>query len=185
MAWARAHEPVAGVPGWARRAALIVPLLVLPSSAWRVATFALHLPILKERTADDSGNLPGWLPLGVYVVLLSILSELLAFTAIGLVSTWGEVFPRWVPFLRGRRVPTMAAVIPGAIGATILTIMWTDSLVMLAFGRTMTGGDIPRDTAMDLHTWQGILATAMYVPLIAWGPLLGAVTYAYYKRRRG
>jgi hypothetical protein len=181
MAWARAHEPVAGVPGWARKAALLVPLSVLPASLWRVA---LHLPIIKSRPVNAGGNLSSWIPLELYVVLLSIASEVLAFTTIGLVSTWGEVFPRWVPFLGGRRVPTLAAVIPGAIGATILTVLWTESLVMLALGRTLTGGAIPADGFLNLHTWQGVLAILMYAPLIAWGPLLGAVTFAYYRRRR-
>lgn len=184
MAWASAHEPAAGVPAWARKAALLVPLAVLPASLWRIAAFALHLPIVKDRPADASGNLADWMPLELFVVLLSIGSELLAFTAVGLVSTWGEVFPRWIPFLHGRRVPTLAAVIPGALGAVILTVMWTDSLVMLAFGRTMSGGDLPAEGILDLHTWQGVLTFAMYLPLIAWGPLLAAVTFAYYRRRR-
>lgn len=184
MAWARAPEPADGVPNWARKAALLVPLVVLPASLWRVAAFALHLPIIKGRPADPGGNLASWIPLELYVVLLSLVSELFAFTAIGLISTWGEVFPRWVPFLHGRRVPTLAAVIPGAIGATILTALWAESLVMLALGRTLAGGDIPSEGFLDLHTWQGALAFAMYAPLIAWGPLLGAVTFAYYRRRR-
>ncbi|HWC24616.1 MAG TPA: hypothetical protein VG502_20155 [Flexivirga sp.] len=175
---------VAGVPGWARKAALVVPLVVLPSSLWRIAAFTLHLPIIKERTADDSGNLPWWMPLELYVVLLSVVSELLAFTAIGLVSTWGEVFPRWVPFLRGRRVPTLAAVIPGALGAAVLTTLWTYSIGMLALGRTMTGADLQPGGALDVHTWQGVLAVTMYAPLVLWGPLLAAVTIAYYRRRR-
>lgn len=182
-AWERAHEPVPGVAGWARKAALLVPLVVLPSSVWRISAIALHVPIIKNVPADPSGNLPSWIPIELYVVLLSIVSELLAFTAIGLVSTWGEVFPRWMPFLRGRRVPTLAAVIPGAIGATILTALWTEVLIMLALGRTLTGGDIPDDGVLDAHTWQGLLAIVMYAPLIAWGPLLGAVTFAYYRRR--
>lgn len=184
MAWERAHEPVVGVPVWARRAALLVPLVVLPASLWRIAAFTLHLPIIKDRPADASGNLPGWVPLEAYVVLLSIASELLAFTAVGLVSTWGEVFPRWVPLLRERRVPTLAAVIPGALGAAILTVLWTYSLGMLAIGRTMSGAELQSGGALDTSTWQGVVAVTMYVPLVAWGPLLGAVTVAYYRRRR-
>ena len=183
MAWARAHAPAAGVPDWARKAALLVPFVVLPASLWRIAAFTLHLPIIKDRPADASGNLSGWLPLELYVVLLSVFSELLAFTAVGFVSTWGEVFPRWVPLLRGRRVPTLGAVIPGALGAAILTVLWTYSLGMLALGRTMSGAELQSGGALDLHTWQGVLAVSMYVPLVAWGPLLGAVTFAYYRRR--
>jgi hypothetical protein len=182
--WARAHEPVADVPDWARKAALLVPLVVLPASLWRIAAFTLHLPIVKDSPANASGNLPGWIPLKLYVVLLSLLSELLAFTAVGLVSTWGEVFPHWVPLLRGRRVPTSAAVVPGALGAAILTVLWTYSMGMLAFGRTMSGAELQSGGVLDTSTWQGVLTVAMYVPLVAWGPLLGAVTFAYVRRRR-
>lgn len=173
------------MPGWARTAALLVPLTALPASLWRIAAVAIHLPIIKNRPADMSGNLPGWFPIELYVVLLSIGSELLAFAAVGLVSTWGETFPRWVPMLRGRRVPTSLAVVPGAIGATILTALWTQAFVMLTLGRTLTGEPQQADGVLDIHTWQGALAVAMYLPLVAWGPLLGAVTFAYYRRRSG
>ncbi|MFB4301294.1 hypothetical protein [Actinomadura sp. NTSP31] len=182
-AWAAAHAPAAGVPRWARTAAFAVPLAVLPSSLWRIAAVALHLPIIRDAGSDASGNLPPWLPIELYVVLLSVVSELLAFTAVGLVSTWGEVFPRWVPFLRGRRVPTLAAVVPGAIGATVLTVLWTWAVGMLAFGRDLAGDRLTADAPVNFETWQGVLAVVAYVPLVAWGPLLGAVTLAYCRRR--
>ncbi|MFG2003604.1 hypothetical protein ACGFNU_31025 [Spirillospora sp. NPDC048911] len=107
-AWAAAHVRADGVPNWAWTAALAVPLTVLPSSVWRIAIGTFHLPIGEGDQGD--GDLPSWLPGEVYVVLLSLVSELLAFTAVGLVATWGETFPRWIPGLRGRRVPTLADV---------------------------------------------------------------------------
>ena len=82
-----------GVSRWARIAAFAVPFTVLPSSLWRIAACTFHAPI--TRGAIDYGNAPSGLPgvpLALYVILLSIASELLAFTAIGLVATWGEVF---------------------------------------------------------------------------------------------
>jgi hypothetical protein len=182
-AWASAHASAAGTPRWARAAALIVPLAVLPSSLWRIAAITLHLPIVRHTGSDMRGTLPSWIPMELYVVLLSVLSELLAFTAVGLVSTWGEVFPRWVPFLRGRRVPALAAVVPAAIGAAVLTCLWMWVAVMLAFGRNVAGDRLASDAPINLDTWQGLLAVAAYVPLVAWGPLLGAVTFAYYRRR--
>ncbi|WP_308295116.1 hypothetical protein [Streptomyces sp. NK08204] len=77
-AWKAAHEPVPRVSAWTRRLAYAVPLVVLPSSIWRLpAVF-------------DSGLSVGE---RLYVPMLSVVSELLAFTAIGLVARWGEVFP--------------------------------------------------------------------------------------------
>jgi len=108
-AWVEAHAPAAGVPRWARIAAYAIPFTVLPSSAWRIAACTFHAPIVRGDVVSDvtSSGVPG-VPLWLYVILLSIASELLAFTAVGLVSTWGEVFPRWIPGLRARREPTLA-----------------------------------------------------------------------------
>ena len=32
--------------------------------------------------------------------------------------------------------------------------------------------------------WKGLVAVAAYAPLLLWGPLLGAVTISYWRRRR-
>lgn len=40
---------------------------------------------------------------------------------LGLIQRWGEVFPRWMIGLRGRRVPPMLAVIPAALVAVLVT----------------------------------------------------------------
>ena len=78
-AWAAAHAPAAGIPRWARIAACTVPLTVLPSSVWRIAACTFHAPIMRGDPGSDLGSsgLPG-VPLELYVVLLSIVSELLA-----------------------------------------------------------------------------------------------------------
>ncbi|MEV0403486.1 hypothetical protein [Actinoallomurus sp. NPDC050550] len=181
-AWTAAHKPVARVPRWARIAAYTIPFTVLPSSLWRVAAVTFHAPI--ARGEQGSGELPSWLPMELYVVVLSIFSELLAFTAVGLISAWGEVFPRWVPGLRGRNVPVLAAVIPAAIGAGVLTFMWTSAMAAVSLGRDVRGRPLPPDFPLSLHDWKGVLAVAAYAPLLLWGPLLAAVTVAYWKRRR-
>ena len=184
-AWAAAHAPAAGVPRWARAAAYAVPLTVLPSSVWRIAVCTFHAPIARGDIASGvtSSGLPG-VPLGLYVVLLSIVSELLAFTAVGLISTWGEVFPRWIPVLRGRRVPALGAVVPAALGAAVLTLLWTWTAVSLSLGLRIDGRPRAADAPLGFGDWQGLVAVAAYAPLLAWGPLLGAVTISYWRRRR-
>jgi hypothetical protein len=104
---------VPGVPRWAGNAAYAVPYTVLPASLWRIALCTFHVPIGRGDIGSGlaSSGVPG-VPLGLYVIVLSVISELLAFTAVGLVSAWGEVFPGWIPVLGGRRVPALAAVVP-------------------------------------------------------------------------
>ena len=86
-------------------------------------------------------GVPG-VPLELYMIVLSVVSELLAFTAVGLVSTWGEVVPRWIPALHGHRVPTLAAVVPAALGAAALTLLWTWVAVSNSLGMRVNGSPL-------------------------------------------
>ncbi|MEV8638330.1 hypothetical protein AB0395_42425 [Streptosporangium sp. NPDC051023] len=184
-AWRAAHTPVAGVPRWTLIAAYAIPFTVLPSGLWRIAGVTFHLPLNAPGfpPRPRSARLPSWLPEEIYVILMSVASELLAFAAIGLVAAWGEVFPRWIVGLRGRRVPPLAAVVPATIGAVVLTGLWTFTMVSTWLGRTLQGDALPPDFPLNFRNWQGVLAIAAYVPLLAWGPLLALVTVAYHHRR--
>ncbi|MFF3343266.1 hypothetical protein [Streptomyces flavidovirens] len=123
--------------------------------------------------------------LTAYIVFLSIMSEVFAFTAIGLIARWGEVFPRGVPFLRGRRVPTKAAVIPAAAGATILTLLFTVLFIASEIrGTTIRGDDLPAGSPSQATGWEAAWFYICYAPLILCGPLLAVLTVAYWKRRR-
>ncbi|NEW38024.1 hypothetical protein GV794_11255 [Nocardia cyriacigeorgica] len=178
-AWRAVHTPVAGVPRWARIAALTVPLTALPASLWRIG-----VAFLDDEASGKRGDLPSWMPGELYVIVLSILSELLAFTAVGLVATWGEWFPRWIPRLHGRRIPTPVAVIPATLGAATLTIMWTAAFLCDFSGVTLRGDPTPADYPSLAGGWEAAIYYLCYAPLLLWGPLLAAVTFAYYRRRR-
>jgi hypothetical protein len=187
MAWnaasivRRVHgETVDGTPRWAVWAAYGASLVVLPSCIWRIALgFGAPIgPPIPGDADDMRGDLPAWMPMWSYTILLSIVSELLAFLAVGLVSRWGEVFPSWMPVIGGRRVPTMAAVLPASAGALVLTVG--------TFAR-VSGFDeftAPDGSTVYLEGWRLGLFTATYGPLLAWGPLLAVATVAYYVRRR-
>jgi hypothetical protein len=168
-AWRAAHTPVAGVPRWARIAAFAVPFTVLPSSLWRLPA------------AFEDGRGVGE---RAYIVFLSILSELVAFTAVGLVATWGERFPRWIPGLRGRTVPMRAAVVPATLGAVGLTVLWTTAFITQFAGVTLRGEPIPADFPTQAGGWEATIFYLCYLPLLLWGPLLAAATYAYHRCRR-
>ncbi|MFF3848087.1 hypothetical protein [Streptomyces sp. NPDC002328] len=169
-AWRAAHEPVAGVSRGMRLVAYAVPVTVLPAGIWRLpAAFGDGTPA-GERA---------------YIVLLTVVSEALAFTAIGLIARWGEVFPRWVPFLRGLRVPPRAVIVPAAAGAAVLTLLFTVLfLVSEVRGTTIGGGDLPAGSPSLATGWEAAWFYVCYAPLTLWGPLLAVLTVAYAKRRR-
>ncbi|MEV0124744.1 hypothetical protein AB0I16_24980 [Streptomyces sp. NPDC050703] len=156
-----------GVPRWAAFAAHAVPWLTLPSGVWRVALVAgLPVAAVEQRGAAEA----------TYVLMLSVVSEGLALLTLGLVRGWGEIVPGWVPGLGGRRVPTLAAVVPALLGAAGLFAIggWAFYAQLAGLGRE---GGVTDGAA------QHVLLVVCYVPLIAWPPLLTAVALAYYRRR--
>jgi hypothetical protein len=95
-----------------------------------------------------------------------------AVLTLGLVQRWGEVFPGWVVFLRGKRVPMALAIIP----ATFVSILVTSAGIM--FIRLAVDGSFP-----FMNGGWGTFLPEMFWPL--WGISLGLATLAYYYRRRG
>ncbi|WP_190023888.1 hypothetical protein [Streptomyces hiroshimensis] len=157
------------VPRWAVLAAHAVPLVTLPSGLWRIALVA-GLPV-----AEYEGHLG--LGEALYVLSLTVVSESLALLTLGLVRSWGEVVPRWIPLLGGRRVRPLAAVVPALLGAT--------ALAGLAVWFLCAPYVNPQQGIWQGTPAQDALLAACYVPLLAWPPLLTAVTIAYYRRRTG
>ncbi|AQS65923.1 hypothetical protein [Streptomyces pactum] len=154
---------------WAVRAAHTTALLTLPTGIWRLL-LAAGQPAGYTDAGYEAMGIAGW---GVvYVVGLSVVSEALALLTLGLVRPWGEVVPRWIPLVGGRPVPVLAAVLPAGLGAVVLTALWTPFAWWWATPHP------------DMTPLGDTLLGFAYLPLIAWGPLLGAVTVSYYRRRR-
>ncbi|MFF3122852.1 hypothetical protein ACFVRD_10860 [Streptomyces sp. NPDC057908] len=165
---ATAANSVATPPRWAVWAAHLTTLVVLPSGLWRIA-LVLGYPAgyLDESFADFET-----LGAKVWMLTLSVVCELLAFLTIGLVRPWGEVVPRWIPLIGGRAVRPMAAVVPAALGAVALTVMWANVPWWWTY---------PHDGMTDTGD---LVVGILYQPLVLWGPLLAAVTVSYYRRHR-
>ncbi|MEE1789013.1 hypothetical protein PUR71_39850 [Streptomyces sp. SP17BM10] len=160
-------------PRWARIAARSAALSAVPSGLWRIA-FGCGVPVgFSGATAAAYGaHQPGWGT--VYCVVLSLLAEALAFLTLGLVRPWGLVVPRWVPLLGGRRVRPLAAIGPALLGSAILTNLGAAALFG-GWARNLAEPDSPQGFA-------GVVMTLAYLPLVAWGPLLGAVAIDYARR---
>ncbi|MGW1172116.1 hypothetical protein ACWD4P_00165 [Kitasatospora sp. NPDC002543] len=160
-------------PRWARIAAGAAVLTTVPSGLWRIV-FGFGVPVgfSGATAAAFAEHQPGWGT--VYCVALSALAESLAFLTLGLVRPWGLVAPRWIPLIGGRRVRPLAAVVPALLGAVVLTVLGMEGL----FGRwahNLTEPGSPTGFA-------AVVMTLAYLPLVAWGPLLGAVALDYARR---
>lgn len=158
-------------PRWARWAAHAVPLVALPSSLWRLA-MAAGLPVgYSDEVLRTDYDIPG----AGYLILplITVAQEAAALLTLGLVSNWGLVAPRWIPFIGGRPVRPMAAVVPAALGALILTLV--------TFSQWMLWDTVDEGTLTGAHR---AFMGWCYAPLLLWGPLLAAVTVSYHLRRR-
>jgi hypothetical protein len=160
-------------PRWALLAAYAVPLCVLPSAAWRCS-------LLFDETV--SRHTEDW-----YVLTLSGGSVALALLTLGLVHPWGERVPRWVPVLGGRTIPRPVAVVPATTGALLLMALCLYALLNGVFHFVERGpvlvGPAEGDGPPPPEPGPGV--AALYAPLLAWGPLLLAVTVNYWRRRTG
>ncbi|MFE9817787.1 hypothetical protein [Streptomyces sp. NPDC005773] len=170
----RAHSTTdattaSSAPRWAVRSAHLAALVVLPTGLWRIA-LVLGLPAGYTAEGFVGFETPS---AKVWMLFLSVATELLALLTIGLVRPWGEVLPRWLPRVGGRTVHPLAATVPALIGAVCLTALWAP----MAWWWTFPHADMT-------HTGRKVVGL-LYQPLILWGPLLGAVAVSYYRRRTG
>ncbi|WP_245194668.1 hypothetical protein [Kitasatospora phosalacinea] len=163
-------------PRWARLAAGATVWTTVPSGLWRIVFgFGVPLGFSGATAAQHAAHQPGWGT--AYCVVLSAVAEALAFLTLGLVRPWGRVAPRWVPLVGGRRVRPLAAIVPAALGSAVLTALGALALFG-GWSRNMADPDSP-------HGFAGLVMTLAYLPLVAWGPLLGAVTVDYARRTLG
>lgn len=85
---------------------------------------------------------------------------------LGLIRPWGEVFPRWMPGLAGRRVPVAAAAVPGGLVAATLIFSTVPMLVMFS----------------DQTLGQAVLGAIVF-PCWYWGPALALAVWGYVAHR--
>lgn len=152
---------------WARRAAVLCVLTTVPSGVWRVA-MTVEIPVGVDGTyRREHFPFPGWGT--AYVFGLTLLRIGLAALTLGLTRPWGEMRPRWIPSVGGKRVPRLAAVIPAGVGALALTLLWASTLSNLEDIFALYG----------LERTERVVVGACYARLLRWGPLLASVTVSY------
>lgn len=155
-----ARVPLARWSRWAVGAAVAVPLMyALTRFAWAVGIpFGLSRAEVAELRSGDGL----WAAVG-----LASFALVGAVLTLGLVQRWGEVFPRWMVGLAGRRVPISLAVLPA---------MYVAAMVF-AGGLALIGAP---------QLWeQGFLLMLPHLLWPLWGIALAVAAYAYKLRRRG
>jgi hypothetical protein len=97
-----------------------------------------------------------------------------AWLTCGLVRPWGEVFPRWLPGLRGRRVPIKLAVVPGLLVAVMVAVAAKDMFQSL-------GEDGATGIATAIR-WPLVTLPALLWPLWAFALAVASVNYGIRRR---
>jgi hypothetical protein len=150
--------------------AVIIPLLYA-ATRW---VWALGIPLGINEEFFREGQAVG---LWWAVAALATVAIIGALLTLGLVQRWGEVFPRWIPYLAGKRVPPELAIVP----ASVVSILVTTAGLM--FVRLTLRGALGETFAfIDKEDWAAVAPELLW-PL--WGGALAAATLAYYCRRRG
>jgi hypothetical protein len=160
----KAWQTPAGALRWGRWAVLIAVVSNIPYEFTRVAWYFGWQLGITEEFHQMMVDTPGMLEMGLAMAAMGIGGGILTH---GLVHRWGEVYPRWIWFNAGKRVPPMLAIVPASIVAVVLIPAGLMNI------------RLPGDNAGSL--WGLAMPGTLWV---AWGAALGAATYAYYLRRR-
>lgn len=156
---------------WGRIAvyvAMVAPLFyALTRYAW-----ALGLPLGMSEEQLRGGQETGTWISGLFLASFGLVGAILM---LGLVQRWGEVFPRWMIGLAGRRVPVSLAVVPASLASVLLIV---GGIGILSSYDQLAAAAV----ATEQNIW--IVAGPTFLFPI-WGTALAVATLGYYYRRRG
>jgi hypothetical protein len=163
---------------WGRIAvyvAMVVPVFyALTRFAW-----ALGFPLGMSEEYLRQGQASGMWTSGLFLATFGLVGAVLT---LGLVQHWGEVFPRWMVGLAGRRVPIALAIVPAALVSVLLIVggigIWS-ALPHMVAGLADAGADGIEIIGAIIFQ----LGPTLLFPV--WGVALAVATLGYYYRRRG
>ena len=163
---------------WGRGAvyvAMVAPVFyALTRYAW-----ALGIPLGMSEEALRSGQESGTWISGLFLANFGLVGAVLM---LGLVQRWGEVFPRWMIGLSGRRVPITLAVVPASLASVLLIVggigIWSGLAQMVA---NSAGAGSKGIGLIGEIVFQA--GPTLLFPV--WGAALVVATLGYYYRRRG
>ncbi|MEU4194572.1 NYN domain-containing protein [Kribbella sp. NPDC026611] len=147
---------------WGRWAVTAAVVANLPYEFTRVAWYFGWPVGISDDFHRMMADTPGMLEMGLGLAVMAMAGGVLTH---GLVHRWGEVYPRWIWFKAGQRVPPLLAIVPASIVAVVL----------------IPAGLMNAQLPLDGDNWA---LNAPGILWVVWGAGLGAATYAYYLRRR-
>jgi hypothetical protein len=156
---------------WGRIAvyvSMVVPVFyALTRYAW-----ALGIPLGISEESLRLGQESGLWTSGLFLANFGLVGAVLT---LGLVQRWGEVFPRWIIGLAGRRVPIALAVVPASIV----------SVLLMVGGITIWSGYAQMVEAAVASGQDMVIVVGPTALLPVWAVSLAMATLGYYYRRRG
>jgi hypothetical protein len=163
---------------WGRIAvyvAMVAPVFyALTRYAWALG---IPLGMTQEylRAGQESGMWTSGLFLATFILVVALMM-------LGLVQPWGEVFPRWMIGLAGRRVPIALVVIPAALASVLLIVggigIWSNLAQMVANAVAAGAEGFGLIGEMIFQVGPTLLFPVT-------GVALAVATLGYYYRRRG
>jgi len=164
---------------WGRTAvyvAMVAPIFyALTRYVWALG-FPLGMSEELFRPGQESG---AWIGGALFLGNFTLLG---AFLMLGLVQRWGEVFPRWMIGLAGRRVPIALAVVPALLASVVLIaggIGKLSGLGQMAANLAAIGVEGIR------LIWEITVQLGPTLLFPVWGIALAVATLGYYYRQRG
>lgn len=161
------------------RIAVYVSMVAPAFYAFTRFAWALGFPLGMSAEQLRRGQERGLWVSGLFLATFGLAGAALT---LGLVQRWGEVFPRWMIGLAGRRVPVALAVIPASFVSVLLVVggvvIWSQLGPMAA--RLAAGG------ARGMEVVLGIafpIGPTLLFPV--WGVAVAVATLGYCYRRRG
>ena len=115
-----------------------------------------------------------------YVAGLCVVEAAASLLVLGLVRSWGETWPEWLPLLGGRRIPprlVLAVAILGTAAVTVILAVMIPQLIMA----TAQGISNP---ILQVHGWHRWFLIAHYAPWPLWPAGLWVAIVAYARRHR-
>jgi hypothetical protein len=142
--------------------------------AWALG-FPLGMSEEHLRRGQESGM---WIS-GLFLANFGLVGAALT---LGLVQRWGEVFPRWMIGLAGRRVPIALAAVPASLVSVLLVVggisIWSGLDQLAARAASVAGEGVG-----IIGQIISVIGPTLLFPV--WGVALAVATLGYYYRRRG